>query len=79
MVKSCIKAPSHLQQSRSSSVGIVTGYGLNNRGIGLQFPAEASDFYVLHSVKTGSGTHPASYPMGIGGSFTGGKAARALS
>jgi hypothetical protein len=31
--------------------------------------------FVLYScVQTGSGAHPASYPMGTGGSFPGGKA-----
>jgi hypothetical protein len=32
---------------------------------------------LLHVVQTDSGTHPASYPMGTGGSFPGGKAAGA--
>jgi hypothetical protein len=37
---------------------------------------KASDFFsVLHNVQTGSGAHPASYPMGTCGSFSGGKAA----
>jgi hypothetical protein len=32
-------------------------------------------FVPLHVVQTGSGAHPASYPMGTGGSFPEGKAA----
>jgi hypothetical protein len=32
---------------------------------------------LLHVVQTGSGAHPASYLMGTGGSFPGGKAAGA--
>jgi hypothetical protein len=32
---------------------------------------------LLHVSQTGSGTHPASYQMGTGGSFPGGKAAEA--
>jgi hypothetical protein len=32
-------------------------------------------FSLLHSVQTGSDVHPASYPMGAGGSFPGDKAA----
>jgi hypothetical protein len=32
---------------------------------------------LLRIVQTGSGAHPASYPMGIRGSFSGGKAAGA--
>jgi hypothetical protein len=34
---------------------------------------------LLHVVQTGSGAHPAFYPMGIGGSFSGDKAAGARS
>jgi hypothetical protein len=33
--------------------------------------------YQSHVVRTGSGAHPASYPMGTGGSFPGDKAAEA--
>jgi len=35
------------------------------------------NFIILKSVQTGSGSHPASYPMVIRYSFLGGKAARA--
>jgi hypothetical protein len=34
------------------------------------------EFSLLHVIQIGSGAHPASYPMGIGSSFPGGKAAR---
>jgi len=34
-------------------------------------------YFLRYRVHTGSGAHPASYPMGTGGSYTGGKAARA--
>jgi hypothetical protein len=34
-------------------------------------------FSLLHSVQTGFGVHPTSYPMGTGGSFPRGKAAGA--
>jgi hypothetical protein len=54
-----------------SSVGIGRGSWLDGRD---QFPAEARDFSLLHSVKTGSEVHPASYKMGTGGSFRGVKA-----
>jgi hypothetical protein len=39
---------------------------------GVRFPAEAMKgfFSVRHRVRTGSGAHPASYPMGTGGSST---------
>jgi hypothetical protein len=52
--------------SQDSAVGIATGYGLDGRGV-----------RVSHIVHTGSGAHPASYPMGTGGSFLSGKAAGA--
>jgi hypothetical protein len=53
--------------SRDSYVGIATGWTA-----GVQFLAEARDFYFLHVVQTDSGVHPTSYPMGTGGSFLGG-------
>jgi hypothetical protein len=31
----------------------------------VRFLAGARDFFPIHSVRTGSGVHPASYPMGI--------------
>jgi hypothetical protein len=62
-------------KSRDSSVGIETGYGLDDLMIGVRFPAGEGNFSLRHRVQTGSGAHPASYPMGTGGSFPGGKAA----
>jgi hypothetical protein len=47
-----------------SAVGIEMGYELHGRG---SIPGRAKDFLLLHSVNTGSETHPASYTMGIGG------------
>jgi hypothetical protein len=41
-----------------------------------RFPAGAGNFS-LHRVQNGSGAHPASYPMGIKGSFLGNKVAEA--
>jgi hypothetical protein len=60
---------------RDSLVGIAPGYGLDDRGSGIRFPKGAGDFSLLHRVQTGSGAHPASYPLGKTGSFPGGKAA----
>jgi hypothetical protein len=37
----------------------------------------AENFSLRHRVQNGSGAHPTSYPMGIRGSFPGGKAAGA--
>jgi hypothetical protein len=63
--------------SRESSVGIALGYGLYDRGSRVRFPAGAGNFSLHHRVQNGSMAYPASYPMGIGGSFPGGKAAGA--
>jgi hypothetical protein len=62
-------------KSRDSSVGIALGYGLDDRGSKVRFPAGAGYFSLHHRVQNGSGAHPASYPVGNRGSFLGGKAA----
>jgi hypothetical protein len=56
--------------NRVSSVGIVTDWMA-----GVRFQAGAKCFSLLHSAQTNSVAHPASYPMGAVGSFTGGKTA----
>jgi hypothetical protein len=38
---------------------------------GVRFSAGAKELSLLHSIQTGSGAHPASYPMGTGGFFPG--------
>jgi hypothetical protein len=48
------------KKSRDSSVGIALGYGLDDRGSRVRFPAGAGNFS-LHRVQNGSGAHPASY------------------
>jgi hypothetical protein len=53
-----------LLESRDSSVGIVLGYGLEDRGSRVRFPAGTRNFSVHHRVQNGTGAHPASYPMG---------------
>jgi hypothetical protein len=65
--------------SRDSSVGIALGYGLDDGGSRVRFPAGAGNFSLHHRVQNGSGAHQASYPMGTGDSFPGGKAAGAWS
>jgi hypothetical protein len=47
---------------------------LFNRAIGVRSPAGAEDFSSSLYAQTGSGAHPASYKMGTGGPFPGGKA-----
>jgi hypothetical protein len=51
----------------------VSDYGLDDRAIEVRSPTGAEDFSSSPCVQTGSGPHPASYPMGTGGSFPGGK------
>jgi hypothetical protein len=64
-------------QSRDTSVGIALGYGLDDWGSRVRFPARVESFSLHHCVLNGSGAHPASYPMGTRGSIPGGKAAGA--
>jgi hypothetical protein len=61
-------------RSQDRVVGIVTGYGMDDRGVGARVPV-GEEFSLLRVVQTGSGAHPTSYQMGNGGSFPGGKAA----
>jgi hypothetical protein len=65
----------HDHQSRDSSVGIALGYGLDDQGSRVRFPAGAGNISFHHRVQNGSGVHPAFYPMATRGSFPGGKAA----
>jgi hypothetical protein len=62
-----------LLRSRGSSGSIVSDYGLEDRVIEVRSPTGA-DFSSSPCVQTGSGAHPASCPMGTGGSLPGGKA-----
>jgi hypothetical protein len=52
----------------------VYDYGLDDRAIRVRSPAGAKDFSSILCVQTGPGAHPASSPMGTGGTFPGGKA-----
>jgi hypothetical protein len=77
---SVVETPSFTYEpSRDSSVGIALGYGLDDRGSMVRFPAVAGDFSLHHRVQNGSEAHPASYPTGTRSSFPGGKAAGAWS
>jgi hypothetical protein len=60
--------------SRGSSVSIVSDRGLDDRTIGVRFPAQVKDFSCSLCVQTSSGAHPASCTMGTAGSFPGTKA-----
>jgi hypothetical protein len=68
-----------ISKSRDSSFGIALGYGLDDRGSRVRFPAGADIFYLHHRFQNGSGVHPASYRKGTRGSFPGGEAAGARS
>jgi hypothetical protein len=48
-----------------SLIGIMTGYNLDGRGIGVRFSEGVRDISLLQRVHTGSGAHLGSYPMGI--------------
>jgi hypothetical protein len=61
---------------RDSSLGIALGYGLDDRGSTVRFPAGAGNFSLHNRIQNGSGAHPV-YPTGTRGSFHGGKAAGA--
>jgi hypothetical protein len=56
----------YIIKSRGNSVSIVSGYGLDDRAIGVRSPAEAREFSSNLCVQTGSGAHPASCTMGTG-------------
>jgi len=54
--------------SHDSSVGIVLGYGLDDRGSRFRFPVETGNCSLHYRcVHNGAGAHPASYPMGSRG------------
>jgi hypothetical protein len=77
MLLRIIVAPHFL--THTSSVGITLGYGLDDRGSRVRFPAWAGNSSLHHRSQNGSGVHPASHPMGTRGSFPGGKATGAWS
>jgi hypothetical protein len=56
---------------------IALGYGLDDWGSRVRFPAGAENFSLHHRVQNGSGSHKASFPRGTSGFFPVGKAAGA--
>jgi hypothetical protein len=60
----------YLITKAQSVVGIATGYGLDDRGVGVRVTVR-SRIFTSPIVQTGSGVHPTSYMMGTGGSFPG--------
>jgi hypothetical protein len=71
MSKEPIPYYTNSKNGRNSSVGIALGYGLDERGSRVRFPAGAENFSLHYRNHNGSGTHPASYPKGTKGSFPG--------
>jgi hypothetical protein len=59
-----------LNRSRDGVVGIVTSFGLDDRGVGIRVPV-GSRILLLHVVQTDSGVRPTSYPMGTGDKVAG--------
>jgi hypothetical protein len=53
-----------MDRSRDSSVGIATGYGLDDLGVGVPVPVGSRIFSSPY--QTGLEVHPTSYPMGTG-------------
>ena len=56
---------------RSSSVGIVTVYSLDDQGVGVRFLTGTRDVSVVHSVQTCSGADLPVCHIGTGGCYTG--------
>jgi hypothetical protein len=52
-------------ESRDSSVGVVTRYGLDDQGSRVRSPTGAENFSLHHRVQNECVTHPVSYPMGV--------------
>jgi hypothetical protein len=61
---SCNCIPLRFKHPRNSSVSIAIDYGPGDWTSGVRFLAGAGKFSLRHRVQTGSGAHPASYPMG---------------
>jgi hypothetical protein len=68
-----INATEGMCEPGSSGI-IVSGYGLDDRAIGVRSPAGAKDFSYSLFFQIGSGVHPASCTMSTGGHFPGAKA-----
>jgi hypothetical protein len=77
MVDIIININNVIIKNRDSTVGIRLGYRLDDQGSRVRFPAGAGNFSLHHRVQSGSEAHSASYLMGTGTSFPGGKAAGA--
>jgi hypothetical protein len=77
----CVTAPRKILHPKKIRAGIGQWYSteLQAGWSGVRVPAGAGNCYLYRRVQTGSEAHPASYPMGTKGSFSGSKAAGARS
>jgi hypothetical protein len=66
--RSCEEVNTRTQGIRDSVVGIPTGCGLDDRGVGVRVPV-GSRIFTCPIIQIGFGVHPTSYTMGTGGSF----------
>jgi hypothetical protein len=73
LLPSCLRHRYLLNSRGQRSGSILSDYGLDDRAIQVRSPIGAENFSSSPCVQTGSGAHSASYPMGTGGSFPGGK------
>jgi hypothetical protein len=55
IVGPCVEYFGRSSESRDSSVGIALGYGLDDRGFRVRFPAGAGNVSLHHRVQNGSG------------------------
>jgi hypothetical protein len=77
LAEGVIETVTCLPMGRDSSVGTALGYGLDDWGSRVRFPAGTGNFSPHHRVQNGPEAQAASYPMGTRGSFPGDKAAGA--
>jgi hypothetical protein len=78
MLLAFLSSAADIGRSWSSSVSIVSEYGLDDREIGVRSPAEARNFSSNLGVQTGSEAHPVSCTMGTVGPFPGAKRGRGV-
>jgi hypothetical protein len=71
LMNNLYKFPSHYDRSRDRIVDIVSGYGLDDGGVGVRALVGSRTFSLLHVVQIGSEAHPASFPMVTGGKAVG--------
>jgi hypothetical protein len=67
----------HYKKDRVAQSVYRLSYGMDNHGITVQFPTREREFSLSHSIRTGFGAHPASYPVDTVTYFSTGKTAGA--